>query len=169
MLVNQVPAKAALWYSSGDNNTFTYSDLQGEEVFVENDAVLNYLSGSSAGLRVIHTATANIYGGDITYDLYTSNSSVTNIYNIDLDILVSDHDSIVNIFAYDVDFYSIGGSENEGYMTGLFYQNNESFSIDFWNEGTVSHVNIVPEPTTFLLMGLGGLLLRKRKSGKQRV
>lgn len=156
-------AKGALWYSSG-YNTFTDGDPQGEEIFVENDAVLDFLSGTALGLRVIDTATANIYGGTITYDLYTSINSVTNIYLVDLEILSSAHNSIVNLYAYDVDFYSTGGINNDGYVTGTFYQDNVSFEIDFVNPGTVSHVNVVPEPATLLLLGLGGLFLRKRKS-----
>ena len=154
-------AKGAIWYSSG-YNTFTDSEPQGEEIFVENNAVLDFLSGNAAGLRVIHTATANIYGGSITYDLYTSDDSVTNVSLVDLKILSSAHNSVVNFYAYDVVFYSMGGINNEGYMAGTFYKDNVSFAIDFWNAETVSHVNIVPEPTTFLLLGLGGLLLRKR-------
>jgi len=161
-LVGVFPAKAALWYSSGDNNTFTDSDPQGQEVFVENDAVLNYLSGSSSGLMVIQTATANIYGGTITYDLFTSIDSIANIYLIDLGILWSTHDSIVNIYAYDIDFYSTGGINNEGYMTGTFYQDDVSFLIDFYHPETVSHVNVVPEPSTLFLLSLGGIFLRKR-------
>lgn len=155
------PSNATLWYSSG-YNTFTDGDPQGEEIFVENDAVLDFLSGNAAGLRVIHAATANIYGGSITYDLYTSENSITNIYLIDLEILSSAHNSIVNFYAYDVDFYSTGGISNDGYMTGTFYQDNVSFAIHFVNPGTVLHVNVVPEPVTFLLLGLGGILLRKR-------
>ena len=158
-------ANGALWYSSG-YNTFTGTDSQGEEVFVGNDASLDFLSGTASGLRVgttaTSTATANLYGGAITYDLYTSGNSVTNIYLIDLGILMSDQDSTVNIYAYDVTFYSTGGINNEGYMTGMYYQDDVSFVIDFWNPETVSHVNIVPEPTTFLLFGVGGLLIRKR-------
>lgn len=161
IMVVVCPAKGALWYSSG-YNTFTDSDPQGEEIFVENDAILDFLSGNAAGLRVIHDATANIYGGSITYDLYTSENSITNIYLIDLEILCSEHNSIVNLYAYDVDFYSTGGISNDGYITGTFYQDDTSFLINFKNEGTVSHVNIVPETSTLLLFSLGGILLRKR-------
>ena len=163
MLIKTYPVDAALWYSSG-YNTFTDSDPQGEEIFVENDAILDFLSGTAFGLRVIHTATANIYGGTITYDLYTSGDSVTNIYLTDLDILWSDHDSIVNIYAYDVTFYSTGGSSNVGYMTGIFYKDDINFSVDFYHPDTVSHVNVVPEPATLLLFTFGGLLLRRTRN-----
>jgi len=162
ILVGTCSAKGALWYSSG-YNTFTDSDPQGEEIFVENDAVLDFLSGNATGLRVIHTATANIHGGSITYDLYTSQDSVSNVYLVDLEILTSAHNSIVNFYAYDVVFYGTGGINNEGYMTGTFYQDDAGFAIDFWNAETISHINIVPEPATLLLLGFGGLLLRKRK------
>lgn len=156
------PAKGALWYSSG-YNTFTDSDPQGEEIFVENDAVLDFLSGTGGKLSVIHTATVNIYGGAISTKLCTSGNSVINVHLVDLDMLSSAHNSVVNFYAYNVDFYSTGGLENEGYMTGKFYQGDTPFNISFWNPGTVSHVNIVPEPATILLLGMGGLLLRKRK------
>ena len=160
-------ANATLWYEEG-NFTFTESDSQNEEIFVGNNATLDFLSGTASGLRVGSmapaTATANLYGGAITYDLYTNGNSVTNIYLIDLDLLCSEHDSVVNIYAYDVTFYSTGGVNNEGYMTGTFYQDDMSFTIDFWNPETINHVNIVPEPTTVLFCGLGGLLLRKKKN-----
>jgi len=124
---------------------------------------LDFLSGNASGLRVIQTATTNIFGGSITYDLYTSGNSIANVHLVDLAILTADQDSVVNFYAYDVIFYSTGGSSDVGYMTGSFYQDDTSFSVDFYHPETVAHVNIVPEPSTFLLFGLGGLLLRKRK------
>jgi len=48
-------------------------------------------------------------------------------------------------------------------MTGTFYQDDASFLINFGNAGTASHINVVPEPATFLLLCLGGFLLRKSK------
>ena len=57
-----------------------------------------------------------------------------------------------------------------GTITGIkgLWQNGSPFQITLSNVGspwplTAQYVNVVPEPTTMLLLGLGGMLIRKKK------
>ena len=162
MLVIVCTAKGDLWYSSG-YNTFTDSDPQWENIFVENDAILDFLSGNAVKLELMHTATANIYGGTMT-TLWTGDSSVANLhYCIDIDDLAAFDNSIINLYTIDFILSSEGGRYGYGYIEGIYYNTTMDFHISFYDDTSYSHINTIPEPATFLSLVLGGFLLRKRK------
>jgi len=162
MLASVCPVKADLVFDSG-YNTFTDSDPQWEEIFVENDAILDFLSGNAVKLDLRHTATANIYGGTMT-TLWTGDSSVVNLYYcIDIDVLGAFDNSVINLYTDNFIFSTEGGRYGYGYVEGTYYNTTMDFHISFYDDTSYSHINTVPEPATFLLLGLGGALLRKRK------
>jgi len=64
----------------------------------------------------------------------------------------------INIYGYDFNYVPTWGG---GTLTG-YLQDDNPFTINGLRQGHFEHFNLIPEPTTFLLLGLGGLLLRKR-------
>lgn len=68
----------------------------------------------------------------------------------------------INLYAYDVVYDSSIGGSGGGIIEGKYYYDDSYFGYDLF-PGTVSHVNVVPEPSTLLLFSLGGLLLRNRR------
>jgi hypothetical protein len=71
----------------------------------------------------------------------------------------------VKLYAYDVTFNPSNPFEpyGEGEIRGKWLANDMFFSIDLFGDGAYSHIQIVPEPATLLLFGLGGLVICRRK------
>jgi len=178
ILLATCPGKADLVFDSG-YNIFDDNDPYYDEVWVINDAVLDVLGGAMWKLELSDFATANIHGGDIDLlalnhntivNIYSGyidlssiqDSAVVNIHGGTLDYFAAAESSLAYLYAYDVTYHPTGGLENEGWIEGKYYLSDAPFSFSFYNDFSYSHVNIVPEPTTFLLLGIGGLLLRKR-------
>ena len=167
ILVGTCLAKADLVFSSGHN---TYDDSYGYnfEVWVENDAILDVLGGEIGKLETINFATANLYSSDIDW-LWTRDSSVVNIYGDNINWLAAYDDSSINLYAYDVTYHPTGGGDygNNEWIEGIYYSDASSFSFWLYNDEAYSHINIVPEPSSLILLGLGSLLWRKglHKSG----
>jgi hypothetical protein len=133
------------------------------EVWVINDAHLDVLGGAMWKLELMNYATANIYNGDIEW-LFIQGNTVLNIHAAGdtLEMFAAGNESLAYLYAYDVTYHPTGGLKNDGWIEGIYISNDTPFSFSFYTDTSYSHLNIVPEPTTFLLFGLGGLLLRKR-------
>jgi len=160
VLIGVCPVKADLVFDSG-YNTFDDTDPYYDEVWVINDAHLDVLGGQMGKLEFRGYSTGNIYGGEMDW-LFTFDNSVANIYGGTLDWLGAFPGSTVYLYAYDVTYHLTGGLENRPWAEGTYYSDNTSFSFTLYDEYSYSHVAVVPEPVTFLLFGLGMLLLRKR-------
>ena len=162
ILIGACPAQADLVFDSGYNtfdDTYPYYD----EVWVINDAHLDVLGGAMWKLELMHDATANIYGGDMEC-LFIQGSSIVNIHAAGdtLEMFAAGNDSVAYLYAYDVTYHPTGGLEGEGWIEGIYISNDAPFSFSFYTGSSYSHINIVPEPTTFLLLAIGRVLLRKR-------
>jgi hypothetical protein len=53
-----------------------------------------------------------------------------------------------------------GGHGDDPWIEGRYYNDDVLFSFDLWGEEVYSHINVVPEPATILLFGMGGLIMR---------
>jgi len=93
--------------------------------------------------------------------LWARDDCTVNIYGGSLDFLWAAEYSCVNLVAYDVTVMTTGGWYDQGYVTGTFYCNDIPFYFDL-SQDSYLHINIIPEPATFLLISLGCLFLRKR-------
>jgi hypothetical protein len=157
--------------------------------WVRDSSTLNMYGGSIGYmLDVRDTSTANIFAGTIMYGLTSEESSLVNVFGGTLgymngygsptinvsgggildDVAVqSDFDGEINIYGYDFFYDPDGGNWNGGQLTGV-WENSKPFSMDFRNVGgktTYDYVvlHVIPEPVTILLLGLGLVVVRKRR------
>ena len=152
------PAQADTVWLSG-HHEIVDGDVYGE-IWMYNDCTLDILGGDIYRLAVYDTTVTDWFAGEMTA-LWTRNDSIVNIYGGDLEHLWADDDSSVYIYAYDVIHHPTGGHFDRGWVEGKYIDNDSFFVLDLGGLDSFSHINIIPEPATFLLFGLGCLLLRR--------
>ena len=140
---------------------WTTVDMYGGSLITlrSNDSsIVNIYDGEIVGSIESHnSSTVNIYGGILTLDyLAVMDSSTLNVYGGDLFVGNSpgfSEASTVNIYGYD---FNYGSNQLTGFLSdGSPFIFNELLFDKY------SHMNLIPEPATFLLLGFGTLLLRK--------
>jgi hypothetical protein len=136
-----------------DDSTINVADGKVWELFSEDNSSISITGGEVEWLSVSFNSEVIISDGRIT-NLWAQDSSVVDITGQD--------------FSYDPYFYWDALREEwEGLLTGFWYDDTP-LSIITWDEGTYDHITLhdeaqpAPEPTTLLLLGLGGLLLRRK-------
>jgi len=146
-----------------DNGYNTYDESYGYnyEVWVLNDAHLDVISGSIGKLETQHYSTANINKGLFDW-LTTTDNSIVNIYGGQFRIVEAFPDSTVNLYAYDTIYHTSGGINNEPWIEGIYLNSNEPFYFSFNDERNFLQFQIIPEPSTILLLCSGLLMLKKR-------
>jgi hypothetical protein len=131
------------------------------EIEMSNDATADMWGGDVFELRALDNSRFNMYGGTMDI-LMVRNNSIANIYSGAISFLDihSDNDILVNLYAYNVIYHPTEG--NNGWMEGNYVRNNQHFAFNI-GAPDISHINIVPEPTTILLLSLGSILLRNKR------
>lgn len=77
--------------------------------------------------------------------------------------------AVFTLASYPNEAYKTGTYMNLAYsgatkvMAGVFNENTNALVVDAFGQGTGTLVNLIPEPMTLTLLGLGGLFLRRRK------
>jgi hypothetical protein len=136
MFAAACPVQADTVWESG-HHEINDGDLYGE-IWMHNDCTLDILGGD------IEACIVNIYGGNLEDDLAATDNS------------------IINLYAYDVEITQSGGWWDDGQVTGKYYSNDEPFNFDLWGQNTYQHINIVPEPMTLLFLASGFMGIRRR-------
>jgi hypothetical protein len=140
------------------SNLWTYNDV----------TVTTYLGGGVGYFRMYdNSKLTNLYGG-VNY-LYLYENTMASVFRSDnpLNIWIDPSSTaLVSLYAYDVTFHPLNPPfepYSEGWFEGRWLANDNFFHIDLTGEGAYSKVQIVPEPATFILLGLGALAALKRR------
>jgi hypothetical protein len=128
-------------------------------------ATLNISGGSVGGsVRVGDFSMMNMTGGEMSL-LNVSEKAVVNlsggIISEGIGSRSFEPDVTINFYGYDLVKTSSGGKYGYGQVYG-FYMDGSEFSVDL-GEISQTSINLIPEPSTILLLGLGGLVVRTRK------
>jgi hypothetical protein len=161
-LLGVCPLQASVVFLESGHHTWTDADPYYDEVFLKNDASLDFLGGTIGQLSTFHDSLADLVGGQM-HSLWTFDNSIVHYHAGQIDYISAGHNSTVSLYAYDVTYDPLGGINNQGCVEGIFYKNYEAFSFSCWNTPTWSHIEIVPEPTTFFLLGMGSFWILKKK------
>jgi len=141
------------------------------EAIISTDTSTVNLSGAMqiGGLGVRSSGTVDMFGGNVGL-IEAWNYSTVNLHGgtISNYLLAYGDDSLtVNIYGYGFDYDLLAGNYRGGQLTG-FWVDDTPFNIDLYYDDTpggpiidtYSHITLIPEPTTILLLSLGCLLLR---------
>ena len=147
----------------------TTADITGGHISIvwgQDTSSVNVYAGSDISLlRPNDSSTSNVYDGTVDY-LFALGYSNTSIYGGFFDEIAAEDFSSVNLYVESYDWNPTGGARDGGLLTGIWLESTESFSIDLVSEGTINHLNFVPEPTTLFLFGIGGLIVLKKVRNK---
>lgn len=92
----------------------------------------------------------DIYAGNVLESLWATDSGFINIYGHDL-------------FKTDSGG-TFGYGRVYGYLTDDTY-----IDVDLSNSDAYSHINLIPEPTTFVLFGIGSLILLRKNNSENNI
>ncbi len=143
------------------------------EALVSVETSIVNLSGAMQieGLGVSDSGTVNMFGGNVGL-IEAWNHSTVNLHGGTISnylLAYGTEDLVISIFGYGFNYDPLAGSYRGGQLTG-FWLDDTPFSIDLYYDDTPggpiidtwSHITLIPEPATILLLGLGGFLIRKR-------
>ena len=146
-----------------------YSDvtIQNGDVYtsstinLHDTATINMTGGIVADIRPLDTSILNMSGGSLG-GLWLANASTANLRGGTIGLVEALDQSIVNIYGYGFTSTPYGTAD----LLSGFWENNSPFDIQLRRTHLpdVHYVlHEVPEPATFLLVGVGCALLRKKK------
>ncbi len=152
------PVQADVVWTEG-HHQINDGDVYGE-LGIYNDVVLDIFGGDIFYVFAFDSTITNWYDGQIDY-LRANDESIVNIYGGSiLDFLYAGDSSQIYLYAYNVTYNDI-----THFIEGNYCQDDSYFSFELLHgQDTYSHITMIPEPTTMLLLGLGGLIvINKRK------
>jgi len=148
---------------SWDNSTIEISGGTFNSTDPSGNSIISFSgSAQTSGVVVESFGSFDMYGGIATF-VGLWGSGVTNLSGgVISDYILATDDSIVNIYGYDLSISTTGGSYGFGQVSG-FWDNDLPFTIDLKDSETYDHVNLIPEPSSLILLTLGVLMLRRKE------
>jgi hypothetical protein len=171
-----------------DLNSGTQNIYNGEsfgQFFVRNDATVNVFGGQIDAFYMEDHSTLNVYSGNINvYASLIENSTANFFGGITKSIMAGENSRVTlsggQIKELQSKYYSADPQHitlicQSGYL--LTYTNTAITGVSgLWIDGTsfniklgtmygsdiLSNITIIPEPATMLLLGIGGLLIRRK-------
>lgn len=158
--------------------TFDSLQLFNSSVFNLNSGTFNgwfqggeYIEIIVNGGQVINTqvdtygyAVIDIYGGEVTWDFVRLHGySVLNVYGGSVSFNNGFNlyeDGEINVYYSSIIHREPGDPYSE--IIGYHLRDSGEFMLDQFTQAEIDQINFVPEPTTFLLFGLGYLFLKRR-------
>jgi hypothetical protein len=132
-------------------------------LFGKNQSTIT-LSGSASGTTfgVEDWSTLNVLGGTLNY-LGAMEQGTINISSVVINDSISASDlSTVNIIGQDLFKVSTGGHYGYGQVYGFWFDDTP-FTIDLNGSETFSHINLIPEPCSLILLAMGSMFLKRKK------
>jgi hypothetical protein len=153
----------------------TMVDMFGGHLFeahIYDTSSFNLYEGSVVGIDLYILSNAGIYGGN-ALGLATWNRSTLNLYGGSIGWFTAWDDSMINMYGYGFAYspgecIGVPGCIGNGGKISGYWQNGSTFEVllnDVSGNHTYDHIvfHEIPEPASVLLLGLGGLLLRRRQ------
>ena len=152
-----------------EGHEFSTANISGGYVYgahALDHSVVNFSGdASSVTIGAGDFGTLNMTGG-IADNVGASYSGTLNLYGgIIEDSLGASREAVINVYGYGFVYDPTAGSFDAGQLTG-FWLDDTPFTIDLYGVETYSHINLVPEPATVLLVSLGSLMLRRYRNSK---
>jgi hypothetical protein len=153
----------------------------GAGIDLYDSSTLNIYGGwVSLFLGTHDSSTFNLYGGILGLIWYIGDNSILNVYAGYVSPCVGDikveQTATVNIYGYGFEYNPYGKwelpipeGEDGRWVSKLTGYGFEGDPITIWglpDPATHENINLIPEPMTFLLLGLGGLALLKKPGNK---
>jgi hypothetical protein len=158
MSVSNVQAESPPWGGDG-HYTFDDDDPWFAHGSIIENASVDIVGGSFGALHSFDYSTVRMSGGvgDI---IWGYESSTISIYGGSLNTLAGYDNTDITLF---VESYTVELDPFLGYdarLTGSWLNDGGTFDI-LVRQDSMPHIHLVPEPTTMMFFGLGGLLLRR--------
>jgi len=175
-----------------EGGEISYSSSSGYSLYADDSSAVNVLGGSIGHLNARDNSIVTLSSGQIGFDLFARDSSMVTVSGGAIgDNLHAQNSAIITVSGGSIgeriiatgggkitfkgrDFAINGQPVNfgtfdtgnydwvEGWLTGIL-ENGSILDNEFRIELDNSSITLVPEPSTLLLLGLGGLMLRKNK------
>lgn len=153
-------------HSLGAHHFSTVNITGGQVRFLTgyDNSVSNVSGGTIHGVTAGHNASITIAGGDITGNLAANRTGTIYLYGTGFEVY---YDSNVFSLSHGDRFTDFAYQQPErfhGYIRGTLADGTafDAYASIPTNNNYGADIIIIPEPTTLLLLGLGGLLVRKR-------
>lgn len=149
------------WDGTG-SYTFDNTDPYFTEGSITDSATVDITGGSFGALHCYLASTVDMSAGTANR-IWAYNSSDINLRGGDIGSVAGFDDAVIKLH---VDSYSINTNTYIGYdasIEGVWLNNSGSFSL-LVREGSLPHIQFVPEPVGIMLMAFGIISVRLRKT-----